>query len=350
MAKKPSTPRVPGERTPDLSRPLEEMRARIYPEIEGLRVDQALAKLMPWRSRASLQRLIREGHVRVEAPEGADPSRSCDPARASMRVRREDVVAVRLPERPRSAALEELPVTELSILYEDDLLVSIDKPAGLTVHPVGRRLDGTLINLLHERYRSDNPKHDVVPRLCHRLDRETSGQILVAKDELAHAEVRRQFERLEVRKSYLALVEGVVADDSGWIDLRLGPDSRSPIRLKIAPRKDGLEALTEWRVQERGRDVTLLECFPKTGRQHQIRVHLAAIGHPVIGDKLYGPDENFFLRAIDDELDEAAWASLRMPRQALHSHRLTIKDPRSGEARDFVAPLPEDMGDMLASS
>ena len=326
------------------------MRARIYPEIEGLRVDQALAKLMPWRSRASIQRLIRDGHVRVEAAAGGDPSRSCNPARASMRVRREEVVAVRLPARPRSAPLEELPVTELAILYEDELLVSIDKPAGLTVHPVGRRLDGTLINLLHERYRSDDPSRDVVPRLCHRLDRETSGQILVAKDELAHAAVRRQFERLEVAKSYLAVVEGRVDGDSGWIDHRLGPDHRSPIRLKIAPRNDGLEALTQWRVKERGRDLTLLECFPKTGRQHQIRVHLASIGHPVVGDKLYGPDEQFFLQAMDGQLDADAVARLRLPRQALHSHSLTIQDPATNESREFVAPLPADMAALLAET
>ncbi|MAE76658.1 MAG: RNA pseudouridine synthase [Planctomycetes bacterium] len=335
-------PRVPGEQPADLSRPIETVRARIYPELSGLRLDQALAKLLPWRSRSSVQRLIKGGYVAIES--------RADPARASVRVAPEDIVIVRVPPRVDAPEGPELDAAnEFAIVYEDAWLVAIDKPAGLTVHPSGRRLSGTLINHLHARYRSvDDPDRDVVPRLCHRLDRETSGLILVAKNERAHAHVRMQFEALTVRKTYLAVVEGSVADDEGRIDTPLGPDSKSAIRLKIGVRSDGLSAITRFKVLQRAEDLSLVECFPETGRQHQIRVHLASIGHPIVGDKLYGPDETWFLQAMEGNLSAAASARLRLPRHALHSHTLRLQHPRTNEQLDLTAVLPTDMADLCS--
>jgi len=341
-------PRVPGEPPPDLAKPIEEVRGQIYPEIAGLRLDVALTRLLPWRSRTSVKGLIRSGHVFLTTPGPTDVE--LRPARASQRVRSGEIVVVRVPQRvdPRAIGNPE-PCDELTILDEDAWLVAIDKPAGLAVHPSGHRLDGTLINLLHARYRNlEDPSRDVVPRLCHRLDRETSGLILVAKCERAHADVRKQFEASTVEKSYLAIVEGEVAESESWIDLPLGPARRSPIRLKMEVRDDGMDSLTRYRVLERRGGLTLLECRPKTGRQHQIRVHLAAIGHPVVGDKLYGPEEQWFLDAIAGTLDVEAKARLRLDRHALHSHTLTLEHPISGMRRTWTAELPADMAGLLA--
>lgn len=336
---------MPGEPPRDLGKAIEEVRLRIHPEIGGLRLDQALHKLLDWRSRSWLQRLIRDGRVAVEAAPGGDPSRSVDPARASMRVRPNEILVVQVPPREGPSAIRDWDSDEeLSAVFEDEWLVAIDKPPGLTVHPSGRRLDGTLVNLLHQRYRNlESVELDVVPRLCHRLDRETSGLILVAKSDEAHTEVRKQFEAVKVAKSYLAIVEGRVDEPGGEVDLALGPDSRSSIRLKSAPREDGLASRTNWVLRERVGDFSLLECFPVTGRQHQIRVHLAAIGHPVVGDKLYGPDERYFIDGIEGGLDARALHELRLPRQALHSHTLRLRHPMRNEALELTAPLAPDL-------
>ncbi|MCB9883370.1 MAG: RluA family pseudouridine synthase [Planctomycetes bacterium] len=336
-------PRVPGEPPRDLGKPLEVVRLRIYPEIGGLRLDQALHRLLQWRSRSFLQRLIREGRVSVEAAPGDDPSRNVDPARAAMRVRAEEILVVQVP-KDGPAPCVDWQDDEIHVVFEDEWLVAIDKPAGLTVHPSGRRLDGTLVNILHRKYRNpDDPERDVVPRLCHRLDRETSGLILVAKTDRAHTEVRRQFEATRVRKSYLAIVEGRVAMSEGRVDAAIGPDSRSAIRLKCAIREDGLASVTRWKLLRHVGRFSLLECFPETGRQHQIRVHLASIGHPLVGDKLYGPDENYFLEAMHGTLDGEARARLRIDRHALHSHSLRLMHPIDGTALEIRAPLAADL-------
>jgi len=234
------------------------------------------------------------------------------------------------------------------ILSEDPYLLALDKPAGLAVHPNSSRLSGTLINLLHGLYRDvENPERDVVPRLCHRLDRETSGLILVAKEAQAHSEVRKQFEGQTVQKSYLALIEGHPKQEEIWIDAPIGPARRSAVRLKMGVREDGLQSLTQVVLRERGRDISLVECFPRTGRQHQIRVHLASIGLPIVGDKLYGGDEQLFLRGIDETLTPADLQLLRLPRQALHSHSLNLLHPVTRDSIEFRCPLPPDMAQLL---
>ncbi len=324
---------------PDLSKPLEKLRVRIYEELAGLRLDQALARLLSWRTRSSIQRMIREGRVRLERGGKALPS-----SRASTKVQGEDIVEIRIPQRVLVDRSEGEVPDSLTILHEDPYLVAIDKPPGLAVHPSGRRLSGTLINMLHGMYRNlEDPTRDIIPKLCHRLDRETSGIILVAKDPIAHSEVRKQFEKGKVQKTYLALVEGRLADDEGWIDERIGPAERAKVRLKMAVRRDGQESLTRYKVLARSQSMSLVECRPQTGRQHQIRVHLAHIGHPIVGDKLYGPDEEFFLQAIDGSLDQEAKRRLRLDRHALHNHRLALKHPETGDPLNLECPLPADM-------
>jgi len=344
-------PKVPGEPPPDLSQGLERVRVRVYPEIAGLRLDQALTKLFPWRTRSSVRRLIQSGRVYLSPapckPDG-QPS-AAETVRPARRVQAEDIIIVDVPPRaPIEQETSPIDADELDIVHEDRFLVAINKPPGLAVHPSGRRLTGTLINLLHARYRClENLSQDIVPRLCHRLDRETSGLILVAKDEIAHSNVRKEFERQRVQKSYLAIVEGTVDQDDGFIDLALGPARHSPIRLKIEARPDGLEALTRFQVRERTRHFSLVQCFPKTGRQHQLRVHLASIGHPIVGDKLYGPDEQYFLDNIEGELDEIAKGRLRLSRHALHSYTLRFRHPERKEEVEYSAPLLDDMRKFL---
>lgn len=345
-------PKDPGKRPADLSQPIKEVSARIYPEIAGQRLDQALAELFDWRSRTSVQRLIKEGRVRVrlggQAP-GSKKGELVSNPRAARKVFAEDVVIVEIPPRALIDKIDvELLPDELEILWEDPWLLAVDKLAGLAVHPTSSRLSGTLINLLHGLYRDvGNPEKDVVPRLCHRLDRETSGLILVAKDAQAHSEVRKQFEGQSVQKSYLALVEGHPGKEEIWIDAPIGPARRSAVRLKMGVREDGLQSLTRVLLRERGKEVSLVECFPRTGRQHQIRVHLASIGFPVVGDKLYGGDEQLFLRGIDGSLTSDDLERLRLPRQALHSHTLTLEHPVTREALELRCPLPEDMARLL---
>ncbi len=340
-------PRVPGEPPPDLSRPITEVKVRIGDGQAGLRLDRALAALFPWRTRSSIQRLIREDRVRVLADREGD---AC-PARASRRVREGDLVLVRVPRRPVPAGTPDRTAWNPRILFEDRWLVAIDKPPGMAVHPSGRRLGGTLINFLHARYRNlDRPERDVVPRLCHRLDRETSGLILCAKEPRAHSEIRKQFEANTVRKSYLAVVEGRPRDDVFLVDAAIGPALNSRIRLKMSVRADGQDSLTAFEVLRRSGELSLLLCRPRTGRQHQIRVHLAHVGHPLVGDKLYGPDEEWFLRALEGPLPPEILARLRLPRQALHSHRLELRHPMGGEPLVLESPLPPDMEALLGPS
>lgn len=316
----------------------------------AIRLDAFLKQRLPWRSRASVQRLIQEGYVLV-SPAPLDPGRA--PAQREAGVERRAarilrhgarVVVVIPPELRLPETLAE-PGT-LAILFEDPDALAVDKPAGQPVHPSGRHLSGTLIQQVHARFCSG--EHLSVPvRLCHRIDRETSGVVLLAKGERAHRRIRRQFDGRTIEKEYLALVHGTPERDAGTIDLPLGPAHASRVHVKIAVQQGGQSARTDWRVLERRRDLALLSCTPVTGRQHQIRVHLAAIGHPIVGDKLYGEDEELFLRNAERSLAAEDLAVLRLPRQALHSHRLAWRSPTSGERCQAVSPLPQELRALL---
>lgn len=310
-----------------------------------MRLDAFLQRHLSWRSRTSIQRLIKDGFVRVDPGSPDAPARSAPRVekKVGLRLRDGARVVVVIPEELRLTPLQALP-RDLEILYEDDEVIAVDKPPFLPVHPSGRHLTDTLIQRVHALYRKPGEENAAVPiRLCHRLDRETSGIVLLGKGDRAHAKVMRQFERRQTEKEYLAIVRGVPDRDGGLIDLPLGPARMSQVRLKIAVLPDGQPSQTEWQVVERHPGYALVRCKLLTGRQHQIRVHLDAIGHPLVGDKLYGSDEELFLRNAKDELTAADRAALGMERHALHNHRLAWTSPANGDRREVVCPLAADM-------
>ena len=259
-------PHFPGEGPRDLSRPLEQLKILATAEHAGLRLDQTLKRVLSWRSRTSIQRLIRGGHVdlRGEAP------------RPASRVREGDVILVRIPQPPEPVEVAPRDF-EVPVLFEDRFMMAVDKPAGLAVHPAGRRVYGTLIQFLHKRYRRpDDPAHDVVPRLLHRIDRETSGVVAVGLDEQFHSDVRRQFEERRVRKTYHAVVHGRPVPEEGLVELGIGPARSSRIRLKLEARTDGsgMPAVTRYRVLRSNDRFSLVELSPRTGRTHQLHDRL----------------------------------------------------------------------------
>lgn len=324
----------------------ETLSYRVADGEQGLRLDLFLARRLHWRSRSSVVRLLDAGSV----------SLSGRGARASRRVALDDVVTVQLPRPLRDEALAPRGAgdSELPRLYEDELLIAIDKPPNIPVHPAGRLLHHTVITALHRQYRDfADPTRDVIPKLCHRLDLETSGVLLVAKTDAALCFVQRQFERRTVAKEYLVLVHGRLADEQGLIDLPLGPAIDPAERPRRAVRHDiGSPARTRFRVLRRYAGSTLAHIDLLTGRHHQIRAHMAAIGHPVVGDKLYGDDATLFRRYGRRALTDADRAALGLSRQALHSHALTFTHPTRGPLRiesswpgdlaAWCAGLPDD--------
>ncbi len=339
----------------DLAEPPEkvelEVRASDFqarPEDVSIRLDAFLMRHLTWRSRSSVQALVQDGYVFVDAPAPDQPGRRTPlvERRPSRKLRHGARVVVVIPEElrlPRGAC----DGSELVVLYEDEEVLAIDKPPGMPVHPSGRHVADTLIQRVHARFRAGNAGLKLPLRLCHRLDLETSGIVLVAKGDRTHAELMRQFEDREVEKEYLAIVRGEPALDAGVVDLPIGPARTSAVRLKMACIADGQPSRTSYRVLERHGHCALVACRPHTGRQHQIRLHMDAIGHPLVGDKLYGVDEAIFLRAARDELTQEDLAELELPRHALHNHRLDFSSPATGERRSVSSPLARDLRDYL---
>ena len=290
------------------------VRLTIPTALAGLRLDQALARLLPEQSRSRLAKLIGSGNVTVEG-ERRDAKR---------RVRSGEAVAVELvPRQEESAHAPE--AIALPIVHEDESVIVIDKPAGLVVHPGSGNWRGTMLNaLLHHA-----PKLKELPRagIVHRLDKDTSGLLVVARTEAAQADLVRQLQARTVKRTYLAIVRGKVAR-AGAVDAPIG---RHPVqRTRMAVVARGKPALTRYRVRERLRAHTLLECELETGRTHQIRVHLASIGHPVEGDPAY-----------------AGRGEKLLARQALHAWKLAFRHPRSGKTVAFESAMPRDMRELL---
>jgi len=285
----------------------------------GMRLDQALARLLPQHSRSRLQAWIRAGRVSIAGKPVEDTTR---------KVYSGEQIVIREEAEPALLAqqAEEIP---LSVVYEDDALLVIDKPAGLVVHPGSGNWSGTLLNaLLHHA-----PQLQALPRagIVHRLDKDTSGLLVVAKTPEAQTHLVRQLHARSVKRLYLALTAGRVARD-GTVDAPLG---RHPVqRTKMAIVAHGRAARTHYRVIERFKNATLLKCALETGRTHQIRVHLTSIGHPLIGDPAYGKRTSL-----------VPFADFK--RQALHAWRLGLLHPQSGEAMEWEAPLPQDFADLL---
>ena len=341
----------------DLNRPPEEVELvvdasdfRVKASSLNLRLDQFLGEFLTWRSRSSIQRLIKDGYVLVDAatpdhPQGTGEARP--EARPGRRLRHGSRVVVVIPEEHR-LSLSPGEVGPLSILYEDEEVVAVDKPPLVAVHPSGRHMSDTLIQRVHAHFREEVEAGTMVPRLCHRLDRETSGIVLVAKHPRTHPVLMGQFEGREVEKAYLALVHGTGLTEALSITDPIGAARASTIRLKMAVRADGLPSRTDVEVLEVAGDLSLVRCDLFTGRQHQIRVHLAARGHPIVGDKLYGEDDGLFLRAAAGQLSDADRRALVLERHALHNHRLRFTSPAAGPV-EVVSPLAEDMAALLAA-
>jgi len=292
----------------------------------GRRLDQVLADLLPDLSRSRLQQWIAEGCVLVD---GA----SCRPRH---RVRGTEEVRICATPEPRGDCVaEEIP---LRVVFEDDQILVVDKPADLVVHPAAGNPDGTLQNALlyHAPELAELPRAGIV----HRLDKDTTGLMVVAKTFEAHKSLVDQLQRRCIRREYRALVSGILVA-GGAVDAPIG---RHPLhRTRMAVVAGGKPAVTHYRVSERFAAHTLLEVRLETGRTHQIRVHMAHIHHPLVGDRTYGGR----LRIPRGAANRLAEALRRFPRQALHAAALGLEHPGTGEPMRWEAPVPEDMASLL---
>jgi 23S rRNA pseudouridine1911/1915/1917 synthase len=295
---------------------------RVPPELAGQRLDAALAKLEPSLSRAQVRRLIDAGEVTVS---GAV-------VKPAHRLRAGEEIAGRVPEpQPTKVGAEELP---LAILFEDGDVVVIDKPAGLVVHPAPGHSGGTLVNaLLHHCRDLSGVGGELRPGIVHRLDKDTSGVLVVAKNDAAHRALAAQFKAHSVLREYLALVRGTPRAQSGTIEAAIGRHPTDRKRMSTKTRR-GRAALTHYLVEERLRGASLLRVRLGTGRTHQVRVHLSSIGLAILGDPVYGGGR-------------AQGAELGLQRQALHAAVLGFTHPRSGDALRFESPLPADLARAL---
>lgn len=285
-------------------------------EETGARLDKYVSDKCPELSRSQAQKLIADGKITVndKAP------------KASLRLRSGDIVDVTIPP-PQPSHLEPEAIP-LNIVYEDADLMVVDKPAGLTVHPAPGHPRHTLVNALLSHLPSlPDTGEPTRPGIVHRLDKDTSGLVIVAKNIQAHTKLANQFKSRSVVKTYIALVKGHIKPEHGVVEAKIGRDPRHRKRMAVV--ETGREARTEYRVIKYLGSYSLLEVMPKTGRTHQIRVHLSSIGFPVVGDSTYGG------------------RSPLISRQFLHAAKLDFKLPSSGEHVEFKSDLPEDLKKVL---
>ncbi|WP_394820843.1 RluA family pseudouridine synthase [Pendulispora albinea] len=310
---------------------------RVPPEAAGARLDLFIQSQLRRTSRTRTQKIIK-----LSAYD--ESGRRLWP---NDRVRADQTILLWRPPWDETEVPRDLP-----ILHEDEHLLAIDKPAMLPVHPTARYYKNTLIKLLQ----AARPKEFLT--LAHRIDRETSGVILIAKTRACDVTVKRLFEeRDQVNKSYLAITWGVPSELSPFrceLPLELDPDSIYKVKMRIGQTADALTAATGFEVvgtrrRPTGEPYALVRCALETGRQHQIRVHLQTYGTPIVGDKLYGPDESYFALHADGELTDEHRARLELPRHALHAARIELPHPITGDPLAIEAPLPADMAEFWES-
>lgn len=284
------------------------------------RLDAVLSALAPQYSRSRLKRLIEEGCVLVN---GA-------PEKPKYRVSSGDRIEVHLPSaQPIEAQPQDIP---LDIVYEDDDIIVINKPQGMVVHPAPGNPDGTLVNaLLHHCERLSGINGMMRPGIVHRIDKDTSGLLVAAKTDAAYRGLAAQIKAHTARRIYLAVTEGVIKDDHGVIDAPIGRHPIDRKRMAVTEKGRTRPAVTEYTVLERFAGYTLIEARLQTGRTHQIRVHMAHIGHPLVGDPVYGLKKQKF----------------SLPGQALHAARLLLAHPVTGEEMEFSAPPPAAFTDLV---
>ena len=302
----------------------------VPPEYVGQRLDRFLVSVLEQQSRSQIQKLIAAGRVVVRR----SPSDAA--VRANLAMRQGDRVSIDIPEAAAATvAAEALP---LAILYQDADIAVLSKPAGMVVHPGAGHASGTLVNaLLHHLPDLSGIGGELRPGIVHRLDRGTSGVLVVAKNDAAHQELARQFHDREVEKEYIALVWGVV-QAGRRIDAAIGRDAVHRQKMSARARR-AREAVTRITRVHQLPGLTLCHVVIHTGRTHQIRVHLSAIGHPVVGDALYG--------GVHRRVPGDIRAVQRLERPFLHAARLVYHHPRDGRRMEFTAPLPEDLRRVL---
>ncbi|WP_425061368.1 RluA family pseudouridine synthase [Sporomusa carbonis] len=288
-------------------------------EEQGIRLDVLLTRRFSELSRSHIQKLIADGLVAVNQ----------NPAKANYKAQAKDIIEITLPEaKPAEIIAEAIP---LDILYEDADIIVINKPRGMVVHPAAGNYQGTLVNALLEHCQDlSGINGEIRPGIVHRLDKDTSGVIVAAKNDRAHIDLAEQIKSRTASRKYLAIVHGNIAEEQGIINAPIGrhPADRKKMAVTFTNSK---EAITRFRVIERFGNYTLVECKLQTGRTHQIRVHMQYIGHPVVGDPKYGPEKKYFAIAG----------------QALHSAELLLRHPVTGKDMVFTAPLPPDMVNIL---
>jgi 23S rRNA pseudouridine1911/1915/1917 synthase len=307
-------------------------RLLVEPRHEGLRADVYLALRLPGLSRARIRQKVQTGESLLNGRRYA----------TSARLHEGDEITITWKGR-----LHEEPAPPLPVLHEDQWLLALDKPAGVASHPMGRVQSGTAIQFVRERDAEEIASRlargdaDWYPRLVHRLDALTSGVLLVARTRASFLAMQREVMERRLEKTYLAVVEGTIGAEQGVIDRPIGRDAASTVGVKMAVRDDGLAALTRFDVVRRMSGRTLLRAFPLTGRQHQVRLHLASIGHPVVGDLLYG-DERLFVR-WQERLAAGLPPDPGLPsRHMLHAEAVAFTHPFTGERLRIESPLPAD--------
>jgi 23S rRNA pseudouridine1911/1915/1917 synthase len=302
---------------------------RLEPGHAGWRLDRALAAAVPTLSRERLKALIRSGAVET----GGSPVR--DPA---TRVRGEEALRVALPEpTPAHNIAQNIPLT---IAFEDDHLLVVDKPAGLVVHPAAGNFDGTLVNaLLHHCGGSLSGIGGVArPGIVHRIDKDTSGLLVVAKTDVAHEGLARQFAAHSIDRRYLAIVAGVPKTTAGSIDAPLARSATNRKKIAVVDGARGKRAVTHWKRLDVLRTAALVECRLETGRTHQVRVHMASIGHPLLGDPVYGRSAKSLAALLN---------ALQFHRQALHAAALGFTHPVTKRLLSFSSAMPADMQELF---
>ncbi len=307
------------------------VRLLVPPEQDGLRLDRFVAEADRDWSRSQVARWIRDGHVTRNGVAG----------KPGALLRAGDVVEVTPPAVAPSPLLPQ--AIPLDILFEDEHLIAVNKPPGLVIHPAAGNPDGTLVNALLAHCRDLSGVGGVErPGIVHRLDRDTSGVLVAAKSDAAHRALSLAFRWRTTDKRYLGVVYGAMAAPEGVIDRPIARHPSERKRMAVVP--GGRPARTLWTLREPLAGTSLVECRLITGRTHQIRVHLAHIGHAVVGDPVYAGRQ---WRSVEPQA--AAAACRAFPRQALHAWRLTIAHPGSGQPITFEAPLPDDMAALLAT-
>lgn len=304
---------------------------RLEPAHAGWRLDRALAAAVPTLSRERLKALIRSGAVEAAGKAVRDPA---------TKVRGEEGFRIAVPEpEPAHNVPQDIPLT---IVFEDEHLLVINKPAGLVVHPAAGNLDGTLVNaLLHHCAGSLSGIGGVArPGIVHRIDKDTSGLLVVAKTDVAHEGLAKQFAAHSIDRRYLAIVSGVPKTARGTVDAPLARSATNRKKIAIVETGRGKRAVTHWKRLNVLQDSALIECRLETGRTHQVRVHMASIGHPMVGDPVYGRSGKTHAKLLKE---------LGFHRQALHAAELGFTHPVTKHTLSFTSPMPQDMQELMAA-